>query len=40
MRNDSVIRARIDSMTMEERKKFTELFFGIRNPPAHARSPN
>ena len=29
VRNDSVIRARIDSMTMEERKKFTELFFGI-----------
>ena len=24
-----MIRARIDSMTMEERKKFTELFFGI-----------
>ena len=29
VRNDSVIRARIDSMTMEERKKITELFFGI-----------
>lgn len=28
-RNDSVIRARIDSMTMGDRQKFTELFFGI-----------
>ncbi len=29
MRNDSVVRARIDSMSAEERKQFTELFFGI-----------
>lgn len=40
VRNDSVIRARIDSMTMEERKNSPSCSSAFWNPPAHARSPN